>query len=280
MYKLELKHEFDSAHKLENYKGACANLHGHTYKFIVSLKSKVLQNDMIMDFKEVKKIVKENIDIVFDHKYINDEVDYNPTAENMVKDIYFRLKKKIPLINSVKLWEGTNSSIEYNEDEMDELNFESYISGFVDGEGYFCIREKELETFEAWFGIILREDDYEILEKIQKYFNCGILGRKQGLNKKDGIPRSPQARFEVRKYKDLYEKIIPHFEKYPLKAKKKRDYEIWKEAVSIMYFGLHKRGKENMKERMKKLNKEIKEVRKFENSNVINSEDIKIEYTE
>ena len=263
MYTLNLKHKFSAAHELKNYIGECANLHGHTYKLQVTLKTNVLQKDMVIDFKVLKKILINTIDKKFDHKYINKIVDYNPTAENMAKDIYYMLKKKVALVSKVELWEGDNSSVIYSEEIESKLDFSNYISGFVDGEGYFCLREKG-KCFEAWFGIMLRQDDKAILKQIQKYFDCGILQKENRL-KKDKISRKPLVRYEIRKYKDLFEKVIPHFEKYPLQAKKKRDYAIWKEAVSIMYFGLHKKGKDKeiMKERMSKLSKALKKVRLY-----------------
>ena len=68
---------------------------------------------MVLDFKEVKKILISEIDKKFDHKYINEEVSYNPTAENMARDIYCILKTKLPNLTEVELWEGENSSIIY-----------------------------------------------------------------------------------------------------------------------------------------------------------------------
>lgn len=48
---------FDAAHKLLFYKGKCSQLHGHTWKLIVSVKGTVNQEGMIMDFLEIEKKV-------------------------------------------------------------------------------------------------------------------------------------------------------------------------------------------------------------------------------
>ena len=119
MYELKIEYHFDAAHKLLNYKGACANLHGHTYliKFTLKCEDWELKNDMVMDFKDVKKIIKRIIDKNFDHKNLNREVKYNPTAENLAKDIYNRVKRKIPILYSVEIWEGLGTSIKYYRDE-------------------------------------------------------------------------------------------------------------------------------------------------------------------
>jgi 6-pyruvoyltetrahydropterin/6-carboxytetrahydropterin synthase len=76
--------KFDSAHKLENYKGACENLHGHTYTLVVSCSGEVDEKTgMIVDFNEIKKIVDEKILNKIDHSYLNDIIK-NPTCENVL----------------------------------------------------------------------------------------------------------------------------------------------------------------------------------------------------
>jgi len=120
MYKLELSHSFGAAHKLENYVGACANLHGHTWKIDIIIETEKLINDMIVDFKDLKKIIDER----FDHKYINEQVDYNPTAENISKDIYSMINKlfsertkedQLQPVIKVTVWESEKAGITYTE---------------------------------------------------------------------------------------------------------------------------------------------------------------------
>jgi len=91
--KLHTEFTFDSAHKLEGYKGKCASTHGHTWKMELDIfgdkkfKDKV---GILIDFGIVKKLKEE-----LDHKYLNDVIKMNPTAENLSEWIYNRLKYKI-----------------------------------------------------------------------------------------------------------------------------------------------------------------------------------------
>lgn len=108
---------FESAHNLYDYDGKCANLHGHSYKMSVTVEGVVGQQGFVIDFNDLKKVVKESIIDVYDHKYLNDMFDFNPTAENMV--IYFAqvlmesLSKFGGLkLKSVKLWETANNCAE------------------------------------------------------------------------------------------------------------------------------------------------------------------------
>ena len=80
---------FDSAHMLSNYRGKCANLHGHTYKLQVSieapLQSKGNEECMIMDFNNLKNVI-DTITNAFDHAIIFSDMGYRSEAENALMD--------------------------------------------------------------------------------------------------------------------------------------------------------------------------------------------------
>lgn len=110
--------EFEAAHHLPNYDGACKNLHGHTYKLEVEVTRKdEYEFDepeaMVMDFKKLKEIVNANIIDKFDHSNLNDFFD-NPTAERMVVWIYELLKMSFvkERVMRVRLWETSSSYAE------------------------------------------------------------------------------------------------------------------------------------------------------------------------
>ena len=85
MYEVRKRIEISAAHRLIlDYESKCTNLHGHNWIIDVFLRSETLnKNGMIMDFTEIKRKIQDK----FDHKVINDEVDFNPTAENIAKYI-------------------------------------------------------------------------------------------------------------------------------------------------------------------------------------------------
>lgn len=111
-----------------------------------------------------------------------------------------------------------------------------YIAGFVDGEGCFVLKfhrdvrheRRGNPTYFYWgveFAILLRWDDRDILESIKSTLDCGnISTAKRGA-----------VRYAVENKTDLVKKIIPFFEANKLRAKKLRDFELWKEAVMIIY---------------------------------------------
>ncbi len=133
---------FETGHALYGYDGKCKNVHGHSYKLSVTVIGKpiVNRNDvkfgMVIDFSDLKKIVKEEIVDQFDHATVFNEttphielanelklhghhvilVDYQPTSENMVIDFAQRIKSRLPegiALFSLKLQETDSSFAEW-----------------------------------------------------------------------------------------------------------------------------------------------------------------------
>ena len=102
---------FAAAHKLINHKGKCKNLHGHTYKLQVTIRGKPNSDGMIIDFSDIKNIVKTSVIEKLDHSYLN-EIIQQPTAENIILWIWDKLKDKLNLFE-LKLWETPTSFITY-----------------------------------------------------------------------------------------------------------------------------------------------------------------------
>lgn len=100
--------EISAAHKLRlNYESKCRDLHGHNWKIRVYLRSESLdENGMVMDFTHIKRKIVDALD----HKYLNGEVDFNPTAENLAKHICELLH---PFCVKVEIWEQAGSLVIY-----------------------------------------------------------------------------------------------------------------------------------------------------------------------
>jgi 6-pyruvoyltetrahydropterin/6-carboxytetrahydropterin synthase len=119
MYTIVVEGEFDSAHKLRGYKGKCAHLHGHTWRFQLHLSTeKLTKIGITIDFKQAKRWVKA-IEEAFDHKDLNQIFKKeNPTAENISRRICFMAKAMAGdccRVEKVALWETPKNCIEYVE---------------------------------------------------------------------------------------------------------------------------------------------------------------------
>ena len=120
MFYVTKEFSFDAAHNLIKYHGKCEKLHGHTYKLRVTVAGEPDNEGMIMDFLELKDVVKKEILKHLDHSYINEIIE-QPTAENIAKWIFDRLKSCINndrrKLHEVTLWETPTSSVRYLEEE-------------------------------------------------------------------------------------------------------------------------------------------------------------------
>lgn len=133
---------FETGHALYGYDGKCKNVHGHSYKLSVTVIGTPINNTdhvkygMVIDFGDLKKIVKEEIVDVFDHatvfnkntphvelaKALKDRghnvmlVDYQPTSEMMVIDFAEKITQRLPKhisLFALKLQETETSYAEW-----------------------------------------------------------------------------------------------------------------------------------------------------------------------
>ena len=132
---------FEMAHVLWNYDGPCRNVHGHSYRLFVTIAGTPIdnpenpKNGMVIDFSDLKSIVKKEIVSVFDHavvvssRYEKEKrdmftklfgntvlVDYQPTCENLVADFAEKISSHLPegiALHSLKLYETATSFAEW-----------------------------------------------------------------------------------------------------------------------------------------------------------------------
>lgn len=115
--------KFDSAHNLERYRGRCEALHGHTYTLEVTVKGLPGEDDMVMDFAELKQIVKTNVIDRIDHTYLNAQLGINPTSENLALWIWDALAPIIQRhgakLYAVTLWETPENRVRLTAADME-----------------------------------------------------------------------------------------------------------------------------------------------------------------
>lgn len=142
MIHLTKEFAFESAHSLLGYDGKCREIHGHSYRFFVTVTGKPIEDlnnpkcGMIIDFGDLKKIVNEAVVDRMDHSFVIRrseqsreivstlkgiykniiEVDYQPTCENFLEDFASRISAKLPdnvQLYSLKLYETATSYAEW-----------------------------------------------------------------------------------------------------------------------------------------------------------------------
>ena len=119
MYTIAKQFTFDAAHKLDNLSDGhkCGGLHGHTYTVEIRLSYPGLdQKGMVMDFGDLAPF-KEVIDKFYDHRYLNETMLENPTAENIARDLYSVAANMFPQYKiRVRVWETPKAWAEYGKE--------------------------------------------------------------------------------------------------------------------------------------------------------------------
>lgn len=133
--------KFEMAHALAGYEGPCRHIHGHSYELYVTVTGEPEPDSgspffgMVMDFRQLKEIVRQQIIEKFDHALVLHKptapeqisemgefvgrlilVDYQPTSENMLIDFSGRLRSALPAgvdLYSLKLRETVTSYAEW-----------------------------------------------------------------------------------------------------------------------------------------------------------------------
>jgi 6-pyruvoyltetrahydropterin/6-carboxytetrahydropterin synthase len=129
MARLRVTKQFDweMAHALDGHDGKCHNIHGHTYELSVTFLGTPIDNPgnpkdgMVIDFSDLKSIVKDNIVKRFDHalvlrnnsrfldKITDDDnerlilTDYQPTCEMMLLEYVEIIQSQLKGIQNVSL---------------------------------------------------------------------------------------------------------------------------------------------------------------------------------
>lgn len=112
-WELVVKEQFSSAHFLEHYKGKCEKMHGHTFYIEAYFRVTELKKSGIgIDFTELKEYLKS---ILPDHKVLNEEFDFSPSAENLSRYFYYKIKEKYP-VKRIMIWESDHAGAIYSED--------------------------------------------------------------------------------------------------------------------------------------------------------------------
>ena len=116
------------------------------------------------------------------------------------------------------------------------MDVRAYLSGYADGEGCFCvsINKSARHTF-GWeirpsFSVSQNSDRAEVLEILKRTFGCGSIRPDRS---------DKTLKYEIRSVSDLVERVLPHFDEYPLLSGKRRDYDLFAEICRRMYVGDH-----------------------------------------
>jgi 6-pyruvoyltetrahydropterin/6-carboxytetrahydropterin synthase len=131
MFKVTKHIDFCYGHRLLNYDGPCRHLHGHNGRVEIDIESAELDaRGMVVDFSDIKRVLKAWIDETLDHRMLLNKadplvavlqqrgelhylMDENPTAESIAKLIFSQARSQGLPVVEVRLWETPTSYATY-----------------------------------------------------------------------------------------------------------------------------------------------------------------------
>lgn len=94
------------------HSGKCSRMHGHSYRLDVGVRGPIQTEGpargMIVDFDEIRRVVRETVIDALDHQTLNDFIE-NPTAEHIIMWVWKRLENSLAGLDELVLWETANS---------------------------------------------------------------------------------------------------------------------------------------------------------------------------
>ena len=117
------------------------------------------------------------------------------------------------------------------------MDVDSYISGFVDGEGCFCVSfQPSLRHRMGWevrpsFSVSQNADRAELLYLMKERWGCGAIRPDRS---------DSTLKYEVRNISELTSAVLPHFERHPLMSSKQQDLELFSLVCAAIAAGEHK----------------------------------------
>lgn len=144
-YEIDKEIEFDAGHRVPLHESKCKNPHGHRYRVVATIEGELItqgpESGMVRDFSIVKDCLTRLVHDKYDHGFIIAETDFPlqtafgiglgetntygwkvilvpfyPTAECLAKSIYDDVKKELPNLLSISVWETPTSVATYRED--------------------------------------------------------------------------------------------------------------------------------------------------------------------
>jgi hypothetical protein len=132
---------------------------------------------------------------------------------------------------------------EVNMENPQRLNVQSqpeklqaqWVVGFVDGEGCFYVGINPHPEMSCQFQVlpeftvVQHRRDIQLLHALKKFFGCGVVRQNHG----------DRMAYRVRGLDHLIERIVPFFEKHPLKSKKRVDFARFRKILHLINQGKH-----------------------------------------
>ena len=121
-----------------------------------------------------------------------------------------------------------------------DIEIGGYLAGFTDGEGCFYVGIHPTSNVSLGlqvvpeFHVSQNGERISVLQLFVETFSCGTIKKNASVGSRDKT-----YVFVVKRHKDLYEKVLPFFEKFSLRSEKQQEFLKFATVVRMMHFKEH-----------------------------------------
>ena len=121
-----------------------------------------------------------------------------------------------------------------------DVGIGNYLSGFTDGEGCFYVGVHPTNNVRLGLQVIpefhvsQNGERLSVLKLFVETLDCGIIKRNAPVNSRDKT-----FVYVVKRHNELYEKVLPFFERFPLRSEKNQEFLKFAEVVRLMLYKEH-----------------------------------------
>ena len=226
----------DILYKIQSFFGVGAIYHRPDRKKSVYRVTNVnyIKNIIIPHFTEYPLISQKAIDFLLWSKVV--EIILN--KDHLTKEGFLKVFSYYASINkgvSKKVWNYYPDILPADKPIInlpEKLN-PQWVSGFVGGDGGFSIYVRSVNDYAlkekvyCRFHIAQHSKDLELMQMFVQFFGCGKVEVRSNI-------RTPRCDFIIQDTSFLLEKVVGHFDLYPLFNLKHEDYLCFKQALLLV----------------------------------------------
>ncbi len=121
-----------------------------------------------------------------------------------------------------------------------DVGIGNYLSGFTDGEGCFYVGVHPTKNVRLGLQVIpefhvsQNGERLSVLNLFVETLDCGIIKRNAPAGSRDKT-----FVYVVKRHEELYKKVLPFFERFPLRSEKNQEFLKFAEVVRLMHCKEH-----------------------------------------